>query len=380
MALGPTSVRPPFRADHVGSLLRPAELREAREAALTGKRPMTGLVPLEDRAIRVAVQLQEEVGLHSITDGEFRRTSFHFDFLGKLAGVEARLPGLDEASAAEPEAEAKVFRPPQLKITGRVRHQQPIELDTFKFLKGATRRTPKVTIPSPTMCLRGGRAAVSLEAYPDLAAFYEDVAAAYRAEIRGLIDAGCTYLQLDDTNFAYLCDPAMREDLRRTGEDPAVVLDRYIGLINAVLKDRPAGVSVAVHICRGNLHGRWAAEGGYEPIAERLFGELAVDGFFLEYDSVRAGGFEPLRFVPRGVANKIVLGLVSSKSAVIEDPSLIRRRIEEASRFVPLDRLCLSPQCGFASSFRGNLVAEDVQRRKLERVVQVARDVWGSAQ
>jgi methionine synthase II (cobalamin-independent) len=380
MALGPTTVRPPFRADHVGSLLRPAELREAREAALTGKRPMTGLAPLEDHAIRLAVQLQEEVGLHSITDGEFRRTSFHFDFLGKLAGVEARLPGLDEASAAKPEAEAKVFRPPQLKITGRVRHQQPIELDTFKFLKGATRRTPKVTIPSPTMCLRGGRAAVSLEAYPDLAAFYEDVAAAYRAEIRGLIDAGCTYLQLDDTNFAYLCDPAIREDLRRTGEDPAVVLDRYIRLINGVLKDRPAGVSVAVHICRGNLHGRWAAEGGYEPIAERLFGELAVDGFFLEYDSERAGGFEPLRFVPRGVANKIVLGLVSSKSAVIEDPSLIRRRIEEASRFVPLDRLCLSPQCGFASSFRGNLVAEGIQRRKLERVVQVARDVWGSAQ
>ncbi|HWE20812.1 MAG TPA: 5-methyltetrahydropteroyltriglutamate--homocysteine S-methyltransferase [Hyphomicrobiaceae bacterium] len=380
MASGSTSVRPPFRADHVGSLLRPAELREARETVLAGRRSMAGLAPLEDAAIRRAVQMQEEVGLHSITDGEFRRTSFHFDFLGRLAGVEARLPGFDQQAAAEPPAGAKVFRPPQLRITGRVRHQQPIELDAFKFLKGATRRTPKVTIPSPTMCLRGGRAAVSPEAYPDLAAFYDDVVAAYRAEIDGLIDAGCTYLQFDDTNFAYLCDPAMRQDLRNRGEDPAAVLDCYIELINAVLEGRPAGVSVAVHICRGNLHGRWAAEGGYEPIAERLFGELAVDGFFLEYDTERAGSFEPLRFVPRGVANKIVLGLVSSKSAVMEDPGMIRRRIEEASRFVPLDRLCLSPQCGFASSFRGNLVAEDVQRRKLERVVQVARDVWGSAQ
>jgi 5-methyltetrahydropteroyltriglutamate--homocysteine methyltransferase len=230
------------------------------------------------------------------------------------------------------------------------------------------------------MCLRGGWAAVSPAAYTDLTAFYDDVAAAYRSEIQALIDAGCTYLQLDDTNFAYLCDPAMREDLRNRGEDPAAVLGRYIGLINAVLKCRPAGLSVAVHICRGNLHGRWAAEGGYEPIAERLFGELAVDGFFLEYDSERAGGFEPLRFVPKRATSKIVLGLVSSKSAAIEDAGMVRQRIEEASRFVALDRLCLSPQCGFASSFRGNLVAEDVQRRKLERVVQVAREVWGSAQ
>ena len=368
----------PFRADHVGSLLRPAELRAARELAIVGQRTYESLRELEDTCIRAAVKLQEDAGLSSITDGEFRRTSFHFDFLGKLAGVEAKIADRAPDHTQSPDA-PKVFRPPQLAITGKVTHVKPIELDGFNFLKSVTKRTPKITMPSPTMCLRGGRAAISQEAYPDLDVYYEDVAKAYGAEIRALADAGCTYIQFDDTNFAYLCDESMRADMKARGDEPADVLARYIKLFNMVLAQKPKGMTFCTHICRGNFQSAWAAQGGYEPIAEKLFGELNVDGYFLEYDSERAGGFEPLRFVPKNGGKRVVLGLISSKVPEMEDADVIRSRIDEAAKFMPMDQLCLSPQCGFASSFRGNQLGEDVERRKLEQVVSIATKTWGSA-
>lgn len=373
------AVKGPFRADHVGSLLRPAELREQRERAIAGEVSFGSLRELEDSSIRAAVALQEAIGLHAVTDGEFRRTSFHFDFLGKLDGVSASL-NLPKRQAEESGgAKPAVFRPPQVQITGKLRHARPIEGPGFDFLKQATTRTPKVTMPSPTMCLRGGRDAVSADIYPDLEDYYRDVTAAYDAEVADLVKRGATYIQLDDTNFAYLCDSRMRDEMRAKGQEPGEVLDRYIWLINGVTQKRPADVAMCVHICRGNLHGRWAAEGGYEPVAEKLFGSLDVDGFFLEYDSERAGSFEPLRYVPKRAKSKIVLGLVSSKDPALEDRDTIRRRIDEATKYVDIDRLCLSPQCGFASSFRGNQIADDVQRAKLEQVVSIATEVWGTA-
>ena len=370
------AMRKPFRADHVGSLLRPAPLREAREAFIVGKFDREQLRELEDKHIRDAVKMQESVGLHAISDGEFRRTSFHFDFLGQLAGVEAKL---DMAPREEPANQPKVFRPPQLAITGKLSHVMPIELAGFEYLKSQTTRTPKTAIPSPTMCLRGGRKAVSEQAYPDLEVYYEDVARAFGAEVAALAAAGSAYVQFDDTNFAYLCDAAMREEMRARGDEPDVTLDLYIRLFNMVLAQRPAGMSFTTHICRGNFHSRWAASGGYEPIAEKLFGQLDVDGYLLEYESDRAGGFEPLRFLPKDGKKRVVLGLISSKTPEMEDIDHICRRIDEAAKFAPLDQLCVSPQCGFASSFRGNALGEDVQRRKLELVVAVAEKVWGTS-
>lgn len=369
----------PFRADHVGSLLRPEALREAREDFLVGRKQPDELHALEDEAIRAAVAMQEDAGLQAVTDGEFRRTSFHFDFLGKLEGVEARLamPARGESGTDEDGGQPKVFRPPQLAITGKLKHAAPIELEAFRFLQSVTSRTPKTTMPSPTMCLRGGRQAVSESVYPDLEEYYRDVIAAYGEEVRSLADAGSTYIQFDDTNFAYLCDQSMRADMQARGDDPDDTLDRYMRVFNGVLKARPQGMTFCTHICRGNLHSRWAASGGYEPVAERLFGELDVDGWFLEYDSERAGGFEPLRHVPKNGRQRVVLGLVSSKLAEMEDIDTICRRIDEAAKFVPLEQLCVSPQCGFASSFRGNQLGEDVEKRKLELVVRVAEKVWG---
>lgn len=372
-----SEVLKPFRADHVGSLLRPAPLREAREAFIVGTFDAARLHELEDAHIRTAVKMQEEAGLHAITDGEFRRTSFHFDFLGQLAGVEAHI---DMTPRQEDPNQPKVFRPPQLAITGKLSHVKPIELDGFNFLKSIVTRTPKTTMPSPTMCLRGGRKAVSESAYPDLEIYYADAAGAYRAEIAALAQAGNRYIQFDDTNFAYLCDAGMREDMRARGDDPVRTLDLYIRLFNMVLADKPAGMSFATHICRGNFQSRWAASGGYEPVAEKLFGQLQVDGYLLEYDSERAGGFEPLRFVPRDGRKRVVLGLINTKVPKLEDADAICRRIDEAAKFLPLEQLCVSPQCGFASSFRGNQLGEDVQRRKLELVVKVAEKVWGTAQ
>jgi len=363
---------PPFRADHVGSLLRPPGLRAAHEQALKGEFPAPELRELQDRSIRDAIAMQEAIGLHSITDGEFRRTSFHADFIGKLDGA--------RAAGSNAPGSGGQFGPRAFEVTGRLKRSRPIELDTFLFLKKETRRTAKQTIPSPTMLLRGGRDAVSREAYPDLEEFHADIARVYREELGALGEAGCTYVQLDDTNFAYLCDPKLRETFRRWGYQPDDVPMQFARLINAVLAGRPAGMTAAIHICRGNSAGQWAAEGAYEPIAEVLFNALEVDAYFLEYDDARSGGFEPLRFFPRAAQKKIVLGLVSSKHGGLEAKEVLRRRIDEAARYVPLESLCLSPQCGFASTFRGNPLAADEQRRKLERVVEVAIEVWGSAQ
>ena len=355
---------PPFRAEHVGSLLRPAELRIAREKGLQPPRD------LEDRFIKEAIALQESIGLHAITDGEFRRTSFHADFIEKLEGAHAR--------GSLPSAGVQ-FGPRAFEVSGKLRRSHPIELANFQFVQKNTKRTAKQAIPSPTMLLRGGRNAVSREAYPDLAEFHADIARVYQEELRDLGEAGCRYVQLDDTNFAYLCDAKLRGTFAQWGYEVEAVPQLFARLINASLAARPAGMTVGIHLCRGNSAGQWAAEGAYEPIAEVLFNQIEVDAYFLEYDDARSGGFEPLRFLPRGSRAKIVLGLVSSKRAELESGDELRRRIDEAAKYVPLEQLCLSPQCGFASMFRGNPLSADAQRRKLELVVEVAQAVWGTA-
>jgi methionine synthase II (cobalamin-independent) len=373
----------PFRADHVGSLLRMPELRAAHEKSLQGQYGAAALKELQDRCIRDVIRLQESVGLHAITDGEHRRTSFHADFIEKLDGAKAsgRLDVKDTVSGFDAnQAEAgKPFAPRAFSITGKLRHSRPIELENFRFVKANTRRTAKQTMPSPTMLLRGGRGAVSREAYPDLEEFHADIAKVYREELRQLGEAGCRYVQLDDTNFAFLCDPALADTFRRDGYDLRRLPGQFAALINSVIAGRPAGMTVGIHVCRGNSVGQWAARGGYEPVAEVLLGAVDADAYFLEYDDERSGGFEPLRFLPRGSAKRIVLGLVSTKTPVLEAKDALKRRIEAAAKVVPLENLCLSPQCGFASTFRGNPISEDVQRRKLERVVEVATEVWGSA-
>jgi 5-methyltetrahydropteroyltriglutamate--homocysteine methyltransferase len=363
----------PFRADQVGSLLRPPELLAAREQAAAGQLSRELLRAQEDSAIRDVVRFQEEVGLQAVTDGEFRRTYFHIDFLEQLEGVETK--GGLTVSFRKQDGTVD-FAPPVMHVASRVKHVKPIQVDDYKFLQSQTTRRAKVTIPSPTMLhFRGGRSAISTEAYPDLDLFYEDVAAAYRQELRALSAAGCTYLQMDDTNLAYLCDTKMREGARSRGDNPDELPLRYAKLINAALADRPAGMAVSVHLCRGNFKSAWAAEGGYEPVAEVLFNELNVDGYFLEYDDARSGDFAPLRFVPKG--KRVVLGLVSSKHSALESVDSLRGRIDEAAKFIPVDQLCLSPQCGFSSTAHGNDITPDVQRKKLARVVETAAAVWG---
>ena len=366
---------PPFRADHVGSFLRPPELLRVRDAFQCGEVTAAELRTVEDEAIRGVVRLQEEVGLLGVTDGELRRTYFHVDFLEKLAGVEARggLPAHFHTAAGTDID----FTPPVLAVTAKVRHVQPIQVADFEFLAATTRRTPKVTLPSPTMLhFRGGRAAIALSAYPELEPFWDDVAAAYRRELALLGAAGATYVQLDDTNLAYLCDPKMREGARQRGDDPAELPARYARLINAAIAGRPAGMTVCVHMCRGNFRSAWVAEGGYEAVAETLFSELAVDGYFLEYDDARSGDFAPLRFVPKG--KMVVLGLVTTKVGALEDTDDLRRRIDEASRHLPLEQLALSPQCGFSSTVHGNDIARESQAAKLRLVVETAAAVWGA--
>ncbi len=364
---------PPFRADHVGSFLRPPALLAARERFRKGEIPRTALRAAEDEAIRDIVRVQEDAGLAGITDGEYRRTYFHIDFLEQLDGVETRGGLTARFHSKKGEVD---FAPPVLHVKGKVRHSRPIQLADFEFLKSATRRTPKVTIPSPTMLhFRGGRGAISREAYPDLEEFFADVAKAYRDEIRALGAAGCTYLQLDDTNLAYLCDPKMREGARSRGDDPNELPRRYARLINAAIADRPAGMRICTHLCRGNFRSAWVAEGGYEPVAEVLFNELGVDGYFLEYDDPRSGDFSPLRFVPKDKV--VVLGLVTTKLGDLESKDELRRRIDEAAKHVPLEQLCLSPQCGFSSTVHGNEIARESQAKKLRLIVETAREVWG---
>ncbi len=364
---------PPFRADHVGSFLRPPELLAARDRCAKGEITRAALREVEDAAIRDIVKFQEDAGLDGITDGEFRRTYFHIDFLEQLQGVETKGGIAVSFHTAQGNVE---FAPPVMKVTGPVRHVKPIQVADFRFLQAATKRTPKVTIPSPTMLhFRGGREAISRDAYPDLEKFYADVAAAYRAEIEALAAAGCRYLQLDDTNLAYLCDTKMREGARARGDDPDELPRRYARLINAAIAGRPADMAVCIHLCRGNFKSAWVAEGGYEPVAEVLFNELAVDGYFLEYDDARSGDFAPLRHVPKG--KTVVLGLVTTKLDQLETKEYLKRKIDEAARLVPLDQLCLSPQCGFSSTVHGNAIARDAQAAKLKLVVETAKEVWG---
>ena len=367
--------RPPFRADHVGSFLRPKSLLVARERHKAGAIDAAELRRVEDEAIRGIVTFQQDVGLLGITDGEFRRTYFHIDFLTQLQGVETK-GGI--AVSFHSNTGSVDFSPPVMQVTGPVRHVKDIQRADFEFLSSVTKATPKVTIPSPTMLhFRGGRNAISRDAYPDLDAFYDDVAAAYRAELKSLSAAGCTYLQLDDTNLAYLCDEKMRDGARARGDDPNDLPRRYAELINAAIRDRPAGMTVCVHLCRGNFKSAWAAEGGYEPVAEVLFNELEVDGYFLEYDDARSGDFAPLRFLPAG--KRVVLGLVSTKLDGMETKDDLRRRIDAAAKFAPLEAFCLSPQCGFSSTVHGNEIHAQTQAAKLRLCVETARDVWGTA-
>src|SRR6476469_5814270 len=328
---------PPFRADHVGSFLRPKFLLDAREQFRAGGIDAARLRAVEDDAIRGIVKFQQDLGLRGITDGEYRRTYFHIDFLTQLEGVQTKGGIHVKFHSAHGEVD---FEPPVMQVTGKVRHEKAIQRADFEFLRSVTSRTPKVTIPSPTMLhFRGGRNAISREAYPDLEQFYADVAAGYADELQSLGDAGCTYVQFDDTNLAYLCDETMREGARQRGDDPNELPRRYAKLINAAIARRPATMRVCVHLCRGNFKSAWAAEGGYEPVAEVLFNELAVDGYFLEYDDPRSGDFAPLRHVPKG--KTVVLGLVSTKVGELESKDSLKRRIDEAAKFAPLAQMCL---------------------------------------
>jgi 5-methyltetrahydropteroyltriglutamate--homocysteine methyltransferase len=361
-------MQPPFRADQVGSLLRPAELSQARAKFKRGELSREALTEIENRAIRDAVARQEAIGLQAITDGEFRRDWWHLDFLSRLEGVTLKVLEGPRFGGTEEQ-------PPIPTITGKLRYGVPIMVDDFAFLKANTRGTAKVCIPSPSMLhMRPGRAGISREAYPALEAFWDDVVLAYRQALAAFAAAGCAYLQLDDTSFAYLCDPKMREACRANGDDPEKLPATYARVINRVLAERPAGMTVTMHTCRGNFKSAWVAEGGYESVAEALF-SAQVDGYFMEFDSARAGSFEPLRLAPKG--RKVVLGLITTKVGELESKDAIKRRIDEAAHFVPVENLCLSPQCGFSSTHHGNQISQDDQWRKLERVVEVAREVWG---
>jgi len=359
--------RPPFHADQVGSLLRPPELREARAKAKAGALAAAELRAVEDRAIAAAVRRQEAVGLQAITDGEFRRDFWHLDFLKQLDGIE-----LVPVSGMTFKAEDV---PPMASVAGKVACSRPIMVEHFRYLKSVTKRTPKFTIPSPgTAHMRGGRNAISRSVYPDLEEFWADIGAAYRKAIGHLYDAGCRYLQLDDVGFAYLCDAKVRDNFRKNGDDPATLAPVYARAINDALRERPADLAVTMHTCRGNFRSTWFAAGGYQDDVVAAMFTANVDGFFMEYDSERAGGFGPLRLLPQG--KKVVLGLVTTKSGALESKDALKRRIDEAARHVPLENLCLSPQCGFSSTHHGNALSEDEQWAKLARVVEVATEVW----
>ena len=366
-----STTKPPFRADHVGSLLRPPELHAARAQAREGKLDAAGLKAVEDQCIRDVIRFQESTGIPSITDGEFRRGWWHIDFLCGFDGVETTQS--DYGSAAFKNADEQ---PPFMKVTRKLGRSKPIMVDHFTFVKAnTTKGTPKFCMPSPAMLhLRGDRASMD-QTYPDKEQFWADLCAGYQAEIRDLYAAGCRYLQVDDTSIATLCDPAAREARRKVGDDPDQMPAIYARALNMAIAGRPADMTVSVHTCRGNFKSTFMATGGYDAVAETVFTQIETDGFFLEYDDARSGGFEPLRFMPKG--RKVVLGLVSSKLPALESKDNLKRRIEEATKYVDLQNLCLSPQCGFASTHHGNKMTLDDQRRKLELVVEVANEVWG---
>jgi len=363
--------RPPFRADHVGSLLRPLPLKQARAQRTLGEITGDQLKAVEDREIAAVIKRQEEIGLKAVTDGEFRRAFWNYDFLGALPGVEAYL-GERKIKFQGPNP-----KPMMLHVTGKLGSfsGHPM-IEHFKFVAAHTRVLPKMTIPSPSsLHFRYGRDAVPVEIYPDMADFYRDLGQTYAKAVRAFADAGCRYLQLDEVNFTYLCDSKLRAQVANRGDDPEQLPAIYARMINAAIADIPPDMTIAMHLCRGNFQSTFVASGGYEPVAEILFNTINVHGYFMEYDSDRAGGFEPLRLVPKG--KTVVLGLVTSKSGRLESKDAIKRRIEQAAKFVPLDQLCLSPQCGFASTEEGNILAEDEQWAKLKMIVEIAKEVWG---
>jgi 5-methyltetrahydropteroyltriglutamate--homocysteine methyltransferase len=366
---------PPFRADHVGSLLRPQQLLHARDEFAAGRMTADELRGIEDEAIAEVVRMQQDVGLQSATDGEFRRASWHMDFIYQLGGI-GKAPGNLAVQFRNPSGTIE-FTPAALHIDGKIRLNETIFGEDFGYLRSvAEKATPKLTIPSPSMVhYRGGPASIDPGVYPDIEEFWSDLSAAYADEVRRLAAQGCTYLQFDDTSLAYLNDPAQRSVIAERGEDAEHLHLRYIRQLNAALAGRPAGMAVTTHMCRGNFQSSWAAEGGYDFVAEALFGELNVDGFFLEYDDARSGGFEPLRFVPKG--KMVVLGLVTTKRGELESKDSLKRRIDEAAKYVPLDQLCLSPQCGFSSTVEGNKLTSAQQAAKLRLIVETAADVWG---
>ena len=361
---------PPFRADHVGSILRTAPLKDAREKFAAGKISATDLRIVEDIEIRKIVAKQEEVGLESITDGEFRRSWWHMDFLSALDGVEM----IDADQGIQfTGVQTKATAPRVFAKLGSKAHPH---IDHFRFLAACATKTPKQSIPSPSMLhYRGGRKMINMGVYPTMDEFYHDLGQAYKQAITGFYDAGCRYIQIDDCSFAYLCDPKQREMLAARGDDPTKQGDIYVGMINAALKDKPADLAATMHVCRGNFRSTFISSGGYEPIADLMFNKLNIDGYFLEWDNDRSGGFEPLRFLPKG--KTVILGLVTSKTGMLETRDALLRRIDEASKYAPLDQLCLSPQCGFASTEEGNTLAEAEQWAKLKLVVDVAKEVWG---
>ncbi len=360
---------PPFRAEHVGSFLRPPELAEARRKAEAGEIPAAAARAVEDACVRDVVAMQEELGFPAVSDGEFRRDFWHLDFMWGMNGVErwdaARFPNFSNNQQG-----------PMARVADRVSNPGGVFAGMFDFVRRATSRVAKQTIPGPAMIhLRAGREAVDRNVYPDMDEFWADWVAAYRAEVAALHAAGCRYLQIDDVSIAYLCDDRMRAAFRERGDDPDRLASFYTGLINDVVRDRPADMAVTVHTCRGNFQSSWMAEGGYQPVADVALGGLEVDGIFMEFDSARAGGFEPLARVREGQV--VVLGLITTKTPELETRDAVKRRIDEAARFMPLDDLCLSPQCGFASTHHGNAVTPDDQKRKLSLVVEVAEEVWG---
>jgi 5-methyltetrahydropteroyltriglutamate--homocysteine methyltransferase len=362
---------PPYRADHVGSLLRTAALKEARGKCERGEIDAEGLKAVEDQEIIELIRKQEEVGLRSVTDGEYRRASWQTDFLVGLDGVESYY-GERKFKFQGPQPRPILLRLKD-KLGGFSAHPM---IAHFGFLAQHTKATPKMTIPSPSsLHFRNGREAVPETIYPSMDDFYRDLGTTYRKVVRAFADAGCRYLQLDEVNLAYLCDPALRDQVRARGDDPDTLPLVYAGLINAAISDIPAGMTITMHLCRGNFRSTFVASGGYEPIAEMLFNTINVHGYFMEFDSARAGGFEPLRFVPKG--KQVVLGLVTSKTGTLESRDELRRRIDEAAKFVDIDQLCLSPQCGFASTEDGNVLAEDEQWAKLRMIVDLAKETWG---
>ena len=364
--------RPPFRADHVGSLLRPPRPREARAARAAGRIDAAALRAIEDECVAAAIRQQEAIGLRAATDGEYRRAYWHFDFVAGLEGVELYEP--------EQKVQFKgATLPHALRVNGRIGWRRPVMIEDFRFVAShVTTAVAKQTIPSPSVVhFRGGRRAIDEAVYPELGEFFADLGIAYRDAVGAFAAAGCRYLQLDEVNIAYLCDPEQIAGLRARGEHVEGLLDIYAGMINRAIADRPADMVVSMHLCRGNFRSTWAAAGGYEPVAETLFNRIGVDAYFLEYDTERAGGFEPLRFVPRG-EKLVVLGLVTSKTGAMESKDELKRRIDEAARYLPLEQLALSPQCGFASTEEGNLLTEAQQWAKLRLCVEVAQEVWGA--